>query len=300
MGKSIRIFLVDGTPSGIRTAEVVNWTGSILVAPRSRLAEIGNREDVKRTGIYMLVGDASDSVSKKRVYIGEADSVLERLKSHARNEKKEFWSDTILVTSKDLNLTKAHVRFLESHLIRIAEQSGKALVENDNQGTSLESITLPESDISDMVEFLEQVRLVLPVVGFDFLEESLTTQLGEKLVSSPDAPTFELVQGKFHAKARELEGKFVVLKGSVARRRAQPSWTLFKHGRELLVQEGKLIPSDDEESLLFADDVAFNSPSAASATVLARNDNGRQSWKIEDSGISYQSWFLSQIDNTDS
>ena len=51
-GKTIRIHLVNGQPSEILTAEIINWTGKIIVAPRSMLAELAKREEVKRTGDY--------------------------------------------------------------------------------------------------------------------------------------------------------------------------------------------------------------------------------------------------------
>jgi hypothetical protein len=36
-GKTVRIFLADGEPTGILLAEIGNWTGWVLVAPRSQL-----------------------------------------------------------------------------------------------------------------------------------------------------------------------------------------------------------------------------------------------------------------------
>ena len=295
MGKSIRIFLVDGSPSGIRTAEIVNWTGRILVVPRSRIGEVANSNDVKRTGVYILAGDDPDMPSRKRVYIGEADSVFDRLKGHISEDSKDFWTETVLITNKDLNLTKAHVRFLESRLIGMTEQAGRATLENGTKGTSLDSMTLPDSDVSDMTEFLDQVRLILPVIGFDFLQPSIASALANAVSGSDESPIFELIQGKYHAKAREIDGQFIVLKGSLARLKPQPSWTLFKSGREALQRDGKLVPSDDTDCLSFVEDIAFNSPSAAAAAVLARNDNGRRSWKVAGTKTSYQEWFENSL-----
>lgn len=115
-GRSVRLYLVDGSPTGILTAEIMNWTGHVLVAPRSRLAEALQRGEATRTGVYFLVGDDPEQPTKSRVYVGEGDIVAERIKSHAKDEQKEFWTRACLVTSKDLNLTKAHVRYLESRL----------------------------------------------------------------------------------------------------------------------------------------------------------------------------------------
>ena len=39
-GKTIRIYLVDGVPSGTLTAEIMNWTGHAIVFPRTRMADV--------------------------------------------------------------------------------------------------------------------------------------------------------------------------------------------------------------------------------------------------------------------
>lgn len=40
-GRSIRLFLVDGTPNGLLTAEIMNWTGHVLTSPCSKLTVQG-------------------------------------------------------------------------------------------------------------------------------------------------------------------------------------------------------------------------------------------------------------------
>ena len=129
-GKTIRIYLVDGTPTGVLTAEIINWTGKVIVAPRPRLADLASRTEVKRTGIYCLVGPDPDNPSRERVYVGEGDNVFSRLTSHERDESKDFWTRTVVVISKDENLTKSHGRYLESRLIELAQEAGRALLAN--------------------------------------------------------------------------------------------------------------------------------------------------------------------------
>lgn len=124
-GRSIRLFLADGTPGGIITAEIMNWTGHVMNAPRSRLADLIQRAEAGRTGIYILSGADPDGGYKPLVYVGETDSVGKRLAQHNKDEAKEFWDRTCVITSKDQNLTKAHVRYLESRLIQIAAEAGR-------------------------------------------------------------------------------------------------------------------------------------------------------------------------------
>src|ERR1700734_293280 len=114
MGKTIKLFLVDGIPNGILTAEIMNWTGHVMFAPRSRIADFVKRDEVKRTGVYLLFGDDPDNSNQTLVYVGEGDSVFSRLGTHRNDEDKDFWDNVCVITSKDPNLTKAHVRYLES------------------------------------------------------------------------------------------------------------------------------------------------------------------------------------------
>ena len=171
-GKTIRIFLADGEPTGILLAEISNWTGKVLVAPRSQLDQLSKREEVRRTGVYLLVGPDPDDPSRALAYIGEGDNVLKRLLRHNKNEAKDFWERTVVIVSKDENLTKSHVRYLESRLIKLAQDAHRAKLTND---TAPEPTKLPESDEADMEFFLAQVQMVLPVLGFDFTQPKPTS-----------------------------------------------------------------------------------------------------------------------------
>ncbi len=113
-GQQIKLFLVDGTPGGLTTAEITNWTGHVLHARRSDLGALLNRAEAQRTGVYLLLGDDPTAIGETRCYIGEADVVADRLRHHHRD--KEFWDRAVVVTSKDTNLTKSHGRYLEARL----------------------------------------------------------------------------------------------------------------------------------------------------------------------------------------
>ena len=169
LGKTVRLFLVDGSPTGLITAEIMNWTGHVLVAPRSRLPETLKRLESDRTGVYCLVGDDPTDSLRPLVYIGEGDCVADRLKSHATDDSKDFWTRTCIVTSKDTNLTKSHVRYLESRLVELTKSAERSNLANGNEPSPK---SLPESDIADMEFFLTQLQVVLPVVGLEFLRST--------------------------------------------------------------------------------------------------------------------------------
>lgn len=294
-GKTIRLYLVNGSPTDILTAEIINWTGKIIMAPRTQLAELAKREEVRRTGVYCLVGPNPENALQDAVYFGEGDSVLTRLMAHDKDETKDFWTRCAVVISKDQNITKSHGRYLESRLISIANEADRAKIHN---GTAPPLPPLPEPDIADMEYFLGQLQLVLPVLGFSFLQPKPTIILAGDQSVLPESPLFFLNVVGANAKAREINGEFIVLKGSTARKEGLKSWTSYKGLRDQLIGEGKLTEGQLPGFYVFIDDVAFSSPSAGGAVVNAGNINGRTAWKTE-SGETYQQWHETKLEIAD-
>lgn len=298
-GRSIRLFLVDGMPNGLLTAEIVNWTGHVLTGPRSKLSELVQRPECARTGVYFLVGPDPENSLRPLVYVGETDDVGKRLRQHNRPEAqggKDFWEKVCLVTSKDQNLTKAHVKYLESLLIENATSVARCTLVN---GTAHEYANLPESDRSDMAFFIEQIRTVLPVLGYDFLRRTARPSDPAEPVTSSSrtvSPRFvlEIRKHGVHATAQEIDGEFYVLKGS----RARSSWIGASGGYKglyrQLCDDGVLVTRDDG-TLVFSDDQSFSSPSAAAAVVSGRSANGRTAWVTEPGGQTYGAWQDQQV-----
>ncbi|HCC58777.1 MAG TPA: DUF4357 domain-containing protein, partial [Solibacterales bacterium] len=147
---TIKLFLPLGDAKSLRTAEISNWTGKAIAAPRTELDELFKREELDKAGIYFLIG--SDPITgDPRAYIGEAEIIRDRLKQH---KTKEFWVSAIVFVSKDENLTKAHVRYLESRLLSEAMQVKRFTLEQNQAGGS----RLPESDREEMEVFLARIR----------------------------------------------------------------------------------------------------------------------------------------------
>ena len=158
---TIKLFLPRGDAKSLRTAEISNWTGKAIAAPRTELDDLLRREELDKAGIYILSGVDPLSGSP-RAYIGEAEVIRDRLKQH---KTKEFWISAVVFVSKDENLTKAHVRYLESRLLSECAQVGRFTIEQNQAGGS----KLPESDREDMEVFLSRIRQLLPVLGSDLL-----------------------------------------------------------------------------------------------------------------------------------
>ncbi|TFH57043.1 GIY-YIG nuclease family protein [Glutamicibacter arilaitensis] len=305
VSKSVRLFLADGTPGGLLTAEIMNWTGHVVAAPRSDLGALLKRPEASRTGIYILLGDDPDSMGGSIAYIGEGDDVSKRLYQHSRSEEqggKDFWDRAILLTSKDANLTKAHARYLESRLISLAQKANRARLVN---GTAPAPLPLPESDISDMEYFIAQAKIALPVLGVNLFRNTTPVTKSHDASSTPElaqdsvSPVFELRSKKhgFVATAQEIDGEFIVLEGSTAR----ISWNGVDDGykslREKLEQDGTIEISVSGTVAQFTRNHVFASPSAGAAVVTGRSANGRNEWKIPVSGLSFGSWQNQEIEH---
>ena len=291
-GRQIKLFLIDGSPAGVITAEVVNWTGKALAAPRARLGQLVRREEAERTGIYVLIGPDPDRAAGLRAYIGEADSIGKRLRRHEADDDMDFFDRVAFVVSKDDNLTKAHARFLESRLIQMAKQAGTVVLANS---TAPGFARLPEADRADMAFFIEQVRTVLPILGFDLFRSPGGRAMSQQGADG-QSPMFELGAVGVRATARELDHGFVVLAGSTARRDGTDAFPPgYRSFRDQLVRDGKLVEQPAQEYYRFAADVAFPSPTAAAAVVLARNASGPQEWKLRGTGQTYKVWRAAKL-----
>lgn len=267
---TIKLFLPRGDAKSLRTAEISNWTGKAIAAPRTELDELLSREELDKAGIYILIG--SDPLTNTpRAYIGEAEVIRERLKQH---KAKEFWISAIVFVSKDENLTKAHVRYLESRLLAEAAQIDRFKLEQNQAGGS----RLPESDREDMEVFLSRVRQLLPVLGSDLLipvaQPAAKQQSGGLLFCRRKG-----AEGRGH---RTPDG-FVVLKGSTAvlqERESAKSWPATIATRKQLVADDTLVEKNGYYE--FTRDVQFSSPSAAAAAIEGGSANGLTDWKTKD------------------
>lgn len=299
-GRTLKVFLVDGAPNGLLTAEIMNWTGHVITGPRTRLAELVQRPEIKRTAVYFLVGPESGTGLGTQVYIGETDDAKARLALHNRPEDKggkDFWERVCVVTSKDANLTKGHIKYLESRLITKAKEAGRCELVN---GTDPEYDGLPEADRSDMEFFLEQIQTLLPVLGFDFMRSQpkpaavAPVEGGAAVVVSP-VFTGNVPKHGITARGQEIDGEFVVFKGSRVRRHWEGVESSYTKLFNDLTLKGVLKPTADDKHNEFTQDYAFASVSAAAAVVSGRTANGRMHWLVEGTGQTYGQWAAEQV-----
>lgn len=285
-GKSIRIYLSDvstGNTTGIRHVELVNWTGQAVVCPRSRLPELGKWQEAQRPGVYFLFegrfGDA-----KQTAYTGEAENVVKRLVDHDR--KKEFWNEVVIFTSKDENLTKAHVKFLEANLVALARTADRYELENGQTPTEA---SLPRADKDAMVEFTVNLRLVLGALGYSLLE-GLLKPADEKQTDTAQASTQDILDqsGTFVLKVNNLVANGIVTdEGFVLKKGSQVSLTnsdsmpkKVQQIKDQLNTDGRL--SKHSDSYVLEEDILCSSSSNAAALVAGTSRSGPQSWIAAD------------------
>lgn len=286
-GRSVKLFLAEGSATGILTAEIINWTGHALAAPRTRLEAALKREELKRTGIYILYSD-SFGADLPSVYVGEGDDISIRLRSHSRDNGKDFWDRFIAVTSKDMNLTKAHVKYLEGRLIALLTDAKKCELQNKTEPTFDK---LPEADISDMETFLEELQLVLPVIGVDFFRKPQVKPQPTLSLDEPQTKFFLKNSAKgIVATAIEVDGEFVVLAGATGSLNVAPSFNdRNRNQRDQVLESGRAVKLD-EKTFRLVQDIGFTSPSAAAVFLFGTSRNGRTDWLVEGENITYGQW----------
>ena len=267
---TIKLFLAYGDPKRLRTAELSNWSGKAFAAPRTEFDELLARDEASQSGVYVLSGIDAES-GAPLAYIGEAEVLRERLKAH---KSRDFWVQAIAFVSKDENLTKAHVRYLEGRLIDEAKKAGRFRLANGQSSGS----RLPESDREDMEVFLDKIQQMLPVLGSELLTPVLSS--GDRA----DADRLVCAIKGIEAFGKQTPSGFVVLKGSRAvlenRASAANQHPFVVALRQQLIADGILAKRDG--SYEFTKDAEFSSPSAAASVVQGGGANGLTSWRTRE------------------
>ena len=206
-GKTIELFLVNGTADSLIIAELSNWNGKAIKIPRIEISSC-EREDITQAGVYFLFckeDDGSDSV-----YIGEAENVKERLVQHLRDYQSEketyYWSTAVVFIGGDLN--KALIRYLENRFVEIARASKRYLVLTKN---TYRNTVMKESQVAVMEEFVDNVKILINALGYKVLEPLVQNNSSNSTV---DDEMLFISSGSVNAKGRVTTEGFVVYEGS--------------------------------------------------------------------------------------
>ncbi|WP_198368521.1 GIY-YIG nuclease family protein [Roseomonas rosulenta] len=299
IGRSLELYYIDGRPDGMLTAELFNWTGHVLMAPRTQIAAALRRPEASYAGIYLLIGELD---GEPRAYVGEGEDISARIRAH--DTAKDWWTTAVLITTAGNKLNKAHVRYLEARLIAEARAIGRVPLDNS---TSPPRPSLSEAETAKMEAFLENLLIVLPAVRVDmFIRRTRPAVALSGPVSGLTAPTpvptsapsarfvLESRRHGIKATATLTDGEFIVEANSRARLRWEGQ---ANHNYAPLHDELSRagILAAEGEHCRFTENYAFRSPSAAAAVVLGRQANGPNEWRDEASGMTYREWEAHQL-----
>lgn len=288
-GKSIKLYIMGESYKNLKTAELSNWSGKAYIGQRKHINILQKFEELSAPGIYFLSSDIEGSYQKK-LYIGEADEISKRLSNHFKN--KDWWDNFICFISKDSNLTKAHVRYLEKKIYEIAINN-KTTLEVSNINIPPGS-KLPVSDCDDMDEYCDHVIFILKNLGIiDFTKINVPIIEGsEEIQRSVELTSKNIfymnVLGPKGVKSKQAkliisDGVYILLEGSYIKRSSVDSFDSHNYARlrKQLEKDNYFIESNSKYFLKLNKNVEFSSPSAAAAIVRNSSMNGRKAWKMK-------------------
>jgi len=248
-----------------------NWTGQAVKIPRNLFPAAKDYEEINKPGIYFLIGQHESNPDDKLVYIGEANNISERLIYHIRDEEKSFFETIIAFSSKDENLTVSHTKYLEQKLIQQLHQNVEYRITNKKVGNR---INLPRMVIDEMDTYLDNVKILLPTLGFNLSESSsLISSRKEKKELS-----LHLAIGNQEAKGRLTSNGLLVEVDSEFNPKETPSLSGSYSNLRKTLQEKEVIAQRGDK-LVFIDEYEFSSSSQAAAIILGYSINGRIAWK---------------------
>ena len=267
IGKSIDIFLIDGTASGRWQVTLSNWNCNAYKIPRDSLKkEFDEYPELHTPGVYFLFGRDNES-EKAFVYIGEGDDALKRISQpHSFEKDNSYWTEAIVFVTPDGSLDKAKIKYLENRFHSVIMEANRYIVKNGNTPTQ----SPVQKKIQAMLEgFIINSKLIMPALGHKVFESyPSAVEDDENLLF------FCRNQGKGgNAIGRIVDDGFWVLRGSYI----NPDVAKY-------IPSGVIKARNDNAKNIGKDgrllqDVRFASPSYAAAFVCGKNSNGLLEWK---------------------
>lgn len=265
--KTIQIYLPFGNPRGIRIADITSRTVQAVYIPRANIEEASQRKELRNVGVYFLIGE-NESSTKPLFYVGEAEDCLSRLKQHNKDDKKDFFTAAIVVTSKTQYFTKAHVKYLEWYCYKQAKEAGRYELVNGSIPTKS---YVSEPVEADLLDNFDTINILVSTLGFPLFESIRARKEKAELFYCKGKDT--------DAVGEYTEDGFVVFKGSKSNLDETKSFAPYNKLRQQLINNDFLIEKGGVY-VLFQDHI-FKSPSAASDALLGRSSNGWLEWKTK-------------------
>ncbi|NMA85518.1 MAG: GIY-YIG nuclease family protein [Epulopiscium sp.] len=291
-GKSINLFLMDGTPNGRIKCTLANWTGIAYKIPRTELDKCKGRDDLSQSGVYFLFG-TSDQTDENMVYIGQAgvrkngEGILCRLTEHKRNPDKDYWTEAVVFTTSNNSFGPTEISYLENRFCGLAIEANRYMVKNGNDPTSG---NITEEKESELEEFIDYAKIIMGTLGHKLFEPLTDKPKLATIVESSEEDLLLFMKRNsrksghlIEASCKQTNEGFVVLKGSRIE-------TIDSDSIPPRIKERRQKAKIDTNGIL-QEDILFRSPSYAAAFVIGGHVNGLLEWKTQE-GIS-----LKEIEN---
>lgn len=273
-GKTIKLFLIDGDTNGRLTCELSNWTGKAYKLPRNLIKICTDRPEIQTTGVYILLNKIADLSEKGQLYIGEAENIFTRLTHHVK--EKDFWNESIVFISKDDNLNKAHIKYLENRLHEIALSANRYELINTQKPTQS---SISESDKAEMEEFLANILTLISTLGYNAFEKIRQADTKVQPDKEEDLFFITATRGANGIGKTTSEG-FVVFENSQVADPVTNSYPkTMQKLRDTLIAEGVIVK--EKEKLILKRDYLFSSSSTAAMIIMGRSANGLTEWKMK-------------------
>jgi hypothetical protein len=280
-GKSINLFLMDGSASGRVKCTLANWTGVAYKIPRTETENCSKIDYLKQSGVYFLFGK-SEETQNDIVYIGQAGSrkngegILYRIQEHKRNPDKDYWTEAVVFTTSNNSFGPTEISYLENRFCIMANEAKRYVVKNWNNPNSG---NITEEKESELEEFVDYARIVMGAFGYRIFEPLIkkgSTSAPEPGAGQIEKALLHIKRSGANAKSRITDEGVVVLAGSVIRGELVPSCPDYVKA----IREDNKDGIDSNNVLL--KDLLFRTPSGASCFVLGAPTNGNIEWKTED------------------
>ena len=152
--KTIKMLLYDGSLNGVMNISDSAWeSGKMYSAPRESIGDLVSRADCKKYGVYLLLSD-------QQVYVGQASDLERRTRQHLTD--KDWWTQVILMTTKDDSFNASDIDYLESRLIYLAGEAGKSDSDNKKRGNPQK---VDEFRQAELEQYLEEALFLLELIG---------------------------------------------------------------------------------------------------------------------------------------
>jgi len=272
MARGITNYLSNGNPEGVIFSYMSNWSGQAIKIPRNLFAGSKSLHELQRPGLYLLLGQNVENPDDKLVYVGEVNNLFERVTQQLRDNDKSFAETIVCFCSKDENLTVSHTKYLEQKTISYLSRSSEYRITNRKDGSL---INLPRMVQDEMDTFFDNMRIILPTLGYSILHIDNTVALGR---ANSQTNTFYLDIGGYKAIGKLTSNGIEVEKGSEMKLEETPSISgSYSNLRRTLIEKG--IAINQNEKYVFTENYEFSSPSTAAAIILGYSVNGRTAWR---------------------